>query len=239
MRAGEFVKFLDVFAPQMCLSCGAAGGVFCSSCSRSLSRVQPIQGEVNLGFRRAPGFAGAIYSETIRDCLVGVKRTGSPQLYRLLVPLVAKAVERAIESVDHRRPLAFVPITSGAKTRRSFGGNLVGSLLTDSLRFLRGQGDFSVAPRIEIHDHLESRKMKQSQKFQSSSGRHSNIHGAFRAKSGPIACQRTAHIVFDDVLTTGSTVREVARALREVDIDVKAVVSVAARPRALGLSATR
>lgn len=239
MRTGEFTKFLDVFAPQICLSCGAAGGIFCASCTHSLSRVQAVRGEVNLGFTKVPGFAGGIYSETIRDCLVGVKRTGSSKLYRLLVPIVAEAVSHAIESVDQRRPLAFVPISSGAKTKRSFGGDFVQSLLSDSLQLLSGQDRITSSVKIGIHDHLTSRRIKRSQKWQSSRGRYSNIHGAFRADTGSVECLRTTHIVFDDILTTGSTAREAARALDQAGINVKAVVAAAARPRALSGLATR
>lgn len=239
MKAGEFTRFLDVFAPQICLSCGAAGGIFCASCTHSIGRVQSVRGVVDLGQEKVPGFSGAIYSETVRDCLVGVKRTGSPELYRLLVPVVAQAVVESLERVNVRRPLAFVPISSGAKTRRGFGGNLVRSLLIDSIRLLHSQDQLPSRPRIMLHDHLESRRVKQSQKFQLAADRSLNIRGALQAAPGSAECVTATHVLFDDIMTTGSTVREAARALGQIGIEVDAVVTVAARPRALGLPVTR
>ena len=251
-RTSLFVRangLFETLSPQTCLSCEAVGGIFCPSCSHSLARVRSVAGRVQvnastesgsgLGLESIPAFAGAIYAETVRDALVGLKRTGSRRLYELLVPIVAEAVLLAIDCVNPRRPVAFVPISSGIKTRRGFGGNLVRSLLVDSLRRLACDDRLPDNRRIEVHDHLQSRRVKGSQKWQSVHDRERNVHGALRATQVGTTCAIASHILFDDVVTTGSTVAEAARALAQVGIWTDVVACAAARPRALGLQSTR
>lgn len=236
-------QLLSILSPQNCLACDAAGAIFCESCARSISRVPSVRG-VTVAQQAAsgealsvPAFAGGCYAETVRDCLLGLKRTGSRELYRHALRLTGEALAQAVAASDPRRQLAFVPVSSGGKTRRGFGGNLVRSLLVDSLEQLRDRGIIEPDRQITVHDHLYLRKIKKSQKAMASNQRQLNVAGALGAKSASSECAVVSHILFDDVITTGSTIREATRALGQAGIKVDAVACVAARPRALGIQA--
>ncbi len=63
---------------------------------------------------------------------------------------------------------------------------------------------------------------------QSATARRANVHGAFRARARAALRGKTVLLV-DDVMTTGSTANEAARALREAGA-ARVVVAVLARP---------
>lgn len=240
-------ELLSVLLPQNCLSCQRVGAILCPQCTRSVERIVPIRGQVIIRHPIAgqppqselisvAGVAAGVYAETLRDCLVGLKRTGSRELYRLLVPLTANALELALGTCDPRRPMSLVPVSSGGKTRRGFGGDLVRSLLVDSLKYVATRGSVMQNRRVEVHDHIHQRRTKKSQKMLSSTNRQHNIAGALQAKVGSYDCATHTHMIFDDVITTGATIREAVRAMAQAGLDVDAVTCVAARPRALGLT---
>src|SRR5262249_6935456 len=67
-----------------------------------------------------------------------------------------------------------------------------------------------------------------SQLSQTPTRRHDNVRGAFRAAAdGPLSGQSV--LLVDDVMTTGSTASEAARALRAASKDVRVHVAVLAR----------
>ena len=55
-----------------------------------------------------------------------------------------------------------------------------------------------------------------------------NLRGAVRLRSGAVPTPGASAILVDDVLTTGATVTESVRVLAENDVDVAAVVVLAA-----------
>jgi predicted amidophosphoribosyltransferase len=84
---------------------------------------------------------------------------------------------------------------------------------------------------------LRPRRRVADQTGLSSTQRAANLSGAFGVAGGGIGPLRAARgrsavaVLVDDIVTTGATLAEAARALREVGVDVPLAITVAATRR--------
>lgn len=243
MRAADLVaaaaaELLALAVPVDCVCCGAEDLVLCVSCERRVRQLtrHPFRAEAQApalmdvdGGVILPVVAAGAYRDELAQAVLSFKGHGQQQLRRVLARALVRAVAAAAQHED-RIALVPVPSSTGAFVRRGFspvhlllGSKAAGGLLTDTpvLDVLRksrrrmGPGGFPGG-----------------QKGLGRGARASRVRGSMSVpgrKVNAVAGRRC--IIIDDVLTTGATLAEAARALHECGAVVAgAVVLAATRP---------
>lgn len=179
-----------------------------------------------------PVVAAGVYREELAQSLLSFKHHGQQQLRESLARALAGAV-RAAAVADDGGSTLLVPVPTSTAAYLSRGFSPVHLLLASAVRQL---------PGTEMADALASggRVMRWppgplhgpyggGQKGLGRGARVSRVRGSMRARMTGVAGRRC--IIIDDVLTTGATLSEAARALGAGGAKVAgAVVLAAARP---------
>jgi len=214
---------LDTLYPPVCLSCVAPVGVadtLCSDCFRKLRPITapmcPVLGlpfEVSLGpgalsaeaiadpppFERAR--SAVIYNEVARALVGKLKYGDRPELARLCARLMAQA---GSELLRDDAVLVPVPLHRARQFARRYNQS------TELARALGKLTGLRVDPGL-----VRRRKNTRQQVGLSGEARRRNVAGAFQTSPGISSrLQDRRVIIVDDVITTGSTVKAVARALK-------------------------
>jgi ComF family protein len=205
--------------PPLCQLCRArvtdSIGI-CPGCRTSLPRIEqacPRCGAAYHGHgpcgrcqRRAPAFdatwSAFAYATPVAQLIHGVKYNGRLDFARLLGLLLAEAVGRTGATL----PDLIVPVPLHPARLRQRGYNQA----LEIARPLGRELDIALAPRA-------ARRLRPTppQTELAPVARRRNVHGAFAAN----AVGGTHVAIVDDVMTTGSTVDALARALRRAGAD--------------------
>lgn len=226
----------EVLVPVECAVCRAPGSGLCRGCRmllrRSCARPFEASSAAPLLGPCLPVTAAGRYAHELATCLLAFKNGGRTDLAPVLAAGLATALRAAAPSWPPG-PVLLVPVPTApsALRRRWFDPVLV--LLEDSARrgvlpagsavagHLRHRGGAGVLPAP-------------AQKRLGRAGRRARPAGSLRA----VVPAGARCVVVDDVLTTGATLAEAARALRAGGADVVgAVVLAAVRPPAVPLTA--
>ena len=226
----------DLALPVGCAGCGRAGVRVCPACRAAASgwRGGPravVPDPRPTGF--PPTWAAAAYAGPLARWVVAYKDGDRRDLRRELAPLLGAAVDAALtdlgatgrEPAGVAGPVLLVPVPTSYGARRRRGDHPLTGLARDVARGLR-VGEVVLAPVLRV------RRRVADQAGLSAVGRAANLAEAFsvRARHAPrVAGARC--VVVDDIVTTGSTVVEAARALREAGADVVVAASIAATQR--------
>ncbi|MET0296217.1 MAG: phosphoribosyltransferase family protein [Microbacterium sp.] len=195
---------LALVLPIVCAGCDAPDVALCEVCESSLV---PEVGHRDVAGLRV--FSGLVYEGPAARAIRAVKEEGRTGLARALAP----ALRAAVRSASGERGIRIVPVpTSRASYRRR--GFRVAELVARrallpvdrSLALVRQPGD---------------------QRGLDAEERRRNVAGSMRARrpaSAPV-------LLLDDVVTTGATLAEAARALSAEGARVLGAVTIAATPR--------
>jgi predicted amidophosphoribosyltransferase len=224
-RAVEVVA--DLVLPAGCPGCGAAGrSVVCPACAAALGpprRVAPRPGA-------PPTYAMADWADPVRALVLAHKEHGRTGLARPLGVALAEVVLAALgewATEADARPVALVPVPSRPGVTRRRGHDPLRRTARAAVSALRAAG----VP-AELVPALRHTRRVLDQAGLSASARAGNLRGAMAVRP-----RRLPHgarvIVVDDVVTTGATLAEAARALRNEGVDVRAagVLAVTRRKR--------
>lgn len=200
-----------------CAGCDLLGTLLCDECGRALVAA-PMRRETPGGL---PVTAALVYDAVTARCIRRLKEEGETLLARPLGPALGAALRSAIadEAYDAERP-SLVPVpTSAAAFRRR--GYRVPELLIRRAGFQ--------SSRL-----LASARSTADQRGLGAAERGRNVAGSMRARHA-----RDAYdvIVVDDVVTTGATLDEAARALTTAGFRVRGAVTLAVTPRHSGFKA--
>lgn len=202
---GWLLDALELVLPVECAGCGAAGRELCAGCRAGLAP-EPVR-------RTAPGdlavHAGAPYRGLVRRVVLACKGEGRTTLATALAVLLTTALADAAPAPGVE--LCVVPSTRIAYRRRGF----------DPVRLVLSRTG-SPAARV-----LRAARPHSQQKTLGREERRANLHGVHRAV-GRLDGRR--FLLVDDVVTTGATLAEAARALREAGGEVVGAVAIAATP---------
>ncbi|WP_285242329.1 phosphoribosyltransferase family protein [Pseudarthrobacter sp. fls2-241-R2A-127] len=238
--AGAGGELLALAVPVDCVCCGAEDKALCAACSgriRHLTR-RPFRAEGGApalmdvaGTVLLPVVAAGVYREELAQGLLSFKRHGQHQVGESLARALAAAVRAATADGDGF-VLVPVPTSTAAYVNRGFSpvhlllkeaaGHLPGAAVVDVLRKVRPTGARTPA--------WPGRPG--GQKGLGRGARSQRVRGSMRVsgRSRPLVAGRSC-IIVDDVLTTGATIGEAARALHQAGAKVRgAVVLAATRP---------
>lgn len=236
LRRGAYaaaVSLAELVLPTECGGCGAGGSRWCPECADDLRRrtyavprpTRPTPSPAGL----PPVVAAADYEGSLRALVVAVKDGGRHDLARLLVPLLGAGLAGRVERGD----VLVVPMPSAPAAIRRRGGDILTELTRSALRG-------HPAGPIEVCSLLRATRRVADQSRLDSRARAANLAGAYA-----VPARHTSRVVgrqvllVDDVLTTGATLTEGARALHEAGGEVLgAVVIAATRLRGTGGAAS-
>jgi predicted amidophosphoribosyltransferase len=169
----------------------------------------------------------AAYDGAVREILLAHKEHARYSLHRPLGVALARAVAAL---VGHQAPgnvVALVPVPSRTAVVRARGHDPLLRMTRVAAARLRRQGAVAeVVPALRLYRRPEDQAGLGTQ------ARARNLEGAFQA--WPRSAARLASrlvVVTDDIVTTGATATEAARALRAVGVAVGGVAAVAATRR--------
>jgi predicted amidophosphoribosyltransferase len=244
--AGALVDLLALAVPVDCVCCGAEDSTLCASCAghiRQLTR-QPFRAESGApalmdvaGTVMLPVVAAGVYRDELAQGLLSFKRHGQHQLGRCLGRALAGAVREGVPGHGNGFLLIPVPTSTVAYVNRGFSP--VHLLLKEAVRQLPGLGVADVLTKTPVSGPLlpggpglGGAKGAAGQKGLGRGARSLRVRGSMRVKPGARAkVAGRSCIIVDDVLTTGATVGEAARALHLAGAQVRgAVVLAATRP---------
>ncbi|NQX27006.1 ComF family protein [Microbacteriaceae bacterium VKM Ac-2854] len=196
---------LDLLIPSSCLCCRGPSGPLCSGCAAAFARERAPSERMLAGIRVV---SAARYDDTVRALLLALKRRHRRGAAALLVDAL-----RILLAGDSRPVILIAPPSAYSR------------------RVARGFDPVSViAHRAGTRADPVLRRVRRAsdQIGLGRAGRERNLVGAFRARR-TLAGVRVALI--DDVLTTGSTLDELARAVRAAGGEVIGAATVAYTPR--------
>ena len=208
-------ELVDLVLPRHCAACGAPGRALCRACT-------PGEPPVFLGSSALPIAAAGSYAGGLRRAVLAYKERGRRDLVGPLAAVLAPALAAA------QVPDAIlVPVPSARTQVRRRGGDHV-------LRLARRAGGLLGAP-VTSALHL-ARPVRDSAGL-GERARRANLDGALAADTGAAG---SVAVVVDDIVTTGVTLSEAARALRAAGWQVAgaAVLATTPRRRAPGREAT-
>ncbi len=210
LRLGR--EILAFLLSAECAGCGEPETALCAPCLGDL-RPDIVRGTTPGG---VPLFAGLPYRGPAARMLRAVKEHGQTFQVGALAPALRAACADAIRDASARgiRARAVVPIpTSPAAFRRR--GYRVPELLAARVPL----------PMLRV---LTTARRTADQRMLGRAARLRNVAGSLRARRDGAGI---AVLILDDVTTTGATIDEAARALRERGFRIAGAVLAAATPR--------
>jgi ComF family protein len=201
---------LDAWAlvmPVECAGCGDPGRALCAACAAHLVPL-PVM-------RSTPGGISAVtalrYEDVVRRVILSLKEQHRTDVAAALARPLAAALSKATPPGS---TVEFVPVPGSRDGYRRRGYHPVVLLLRKA-----GHAPSRV---------LRTRRRTSTQKTLGVADRAANLSGAFAARR-PLGGR--TFLIVDDVLTTGATLDEAARALSEAGGTVVGAVALAFTPR--------
>ncbi len=216
---------LDLVLPVACAGCATEDTSWCLVCSRALAgpprSIRPDPCPPGL----PATWAVAAYDGAVRAAVVAHKERGRRSAGRPLADALARAVAAA--AGDEPRPLWLVPAPSRPGAVRDRGDDPTRRLARGAAAALRRSGREARVAAV-----LRSAAATRDQAGLDRRERAANLAGAMHVPPRLAASVRGCRVlVVDDVVTTGATLAEAARALRSAGAVVAGAAVVAATAR--------
>jgi ComF family protein len=211
---------MDLLLFRQCAGCAAPGPPLCPRCARRLREPAALAWPDPVPRGLPPPFAVGGYEGVLRSAVLAHKERGCLALAR---PLGA-ALAASVRAAAGRHPVALVPVPSTPRATRRRGHDPTARIAQAAARCLRAE-----RVEAEVVPALRHRRRARDQAGLSAAERIANLAGALEVRPGrraQVAARRV--VVVDDVITTGATAGEAARALRAERAHVVAVATVAA-----------
>lgn len=222
---------VDLALPATCAGCGGPPGLLCASCASLLAAPAVPRWPDPAPAGLPPPWSVADYAGPVRAMVVGHKERGRRGLGRPLgLALAASSAAAGARTNRLLDELVLVPAPSRPAAVRARGYDATARLARLAAGALRGGGfPATVLPVLRVAPGV------QDQSGLSAQERAANLRGAMRVPRGlaGLVHGRTV-VVVDDVLTTGATLAEAARALRGAGAQVVGAATVAATTRRAG-----
>ena len=210
------MSLLDLIFPKTCLGCGQDGNYICESCLLKVRVLKPacpycekasIDGFTHTKCKKKYGLDGLTsiwkYEGVIKKAILALKFKYATEVGKELTKLLISELSQA--SVLSRGTLVPVPLYWQRENFRGFNQSAeIGKLLSEKM-------DWKFIPDLLIKNRSTT-----SQVELSVTDRKQNLKGVFSIN--PEAKIPDSIILFDDVFTTGSTLKEAAKILKRVGV---------------------
>ncbi|MFH9722463.1 ComF family protein [Streptomyces sp. NPDC017254] len=217
---GWWREIAGLVLPVACGGCGRPRTELCPSCAavltgategaRGARRVRPSPEPAGLPVVHAV----APYDAAVRELLLAHKERGALGLARPLGGALAVAVEAAAGPVEGSaaRPLLLVPVPSSRRSVRARGHDPTRRVALAAAARLRSTGR-----RARVVPVLRQRRYVADQAGLGARGRLANLSGALEVVPGGGRLLGAGRVVLvDDLMTTGASLAEAARAVGAV-----------------------
>ncbi|WP_189554574.1 ComF family protein [Streptomyces lavendofoliae] len=199
--------------PVACGGCGRPRTTLCDACGRALAgaagrRVRPVPEPAGLPVV----CAAAPYADAVRAVLLGHKERGALGLARPLGVALAGAVRASVAASagSGGLPLLLVPVPSARRVVRARGHDATRRVARAAAGELRRRGTAARALPV-----LRQRRPVADQSGLSARERQENLAGALEVVPGGARLLAGGRpVLVDDLMTTGASLAEAARALR-------------------------
>ncbi|MDI2131439.1 ComF family protein [Yinghuangia seranimata] len=216
--------WVDLVLPGRCAGCGVRGAVLCAGCHVPLRRgPRPVRPDpAPAGFPGAV-FAAAPYEGPVRAVLIAHKEYGAHAAARPL----GIALAGCVAALGPGPRAVLVPVPSTRRAIRARGWDATGALARQAAAELRRRG---VA--AQVVPALRHTRQVADQAGLSARERAVNVTGALGVsrRLAPLFTGISVVIV-DDLVTTGASLAEAARAVESAGARVTGAAVVAATPR--------
>ncbi len=211
--------FLDLVFPKKCVSCKRLGSYICQKCREDISSAPPfcpicgkkaIDGATHFGCKKKLGLDGVVciwnYRGVVRKAILTLKYKFTFDLADELCLLAYPLIEENFSlSFLKNKILVPIPLSSGRKKWRGFNQTeLLGKILA-------GHFGWRFSPNL-----LLRKKFVRPQTGLGKKERSKNIRGNFEVNPEykRILEDNVQIVLFDDVWTTGATLKEACKALK-------------------------
>ena len=213
---------LDLVVPVVCAGCGAGRELLCGPCRAELSGpgrlVRPSPAPPGL-----PALAAAVpYDGVVRSALIAHKERGVLRLAGPLGAALATAVAALPGFGAAPRPLRLVPVPSRPAVVRARGH--------DPTARIAAAAALRLGPGVRAVRLLRQGRRVADQAGLDAQARARNLAGALQVRGRPAGAGLPV-VVVDDLVTTGASLAEAARALRGHGFVVLGAAVVAATAR--------
>ena len=228
MTGSVLRDLLDLVLPETCAGCGLAGGLLCAGCRAVLGAPARVRWPDPVPTGLPTPWSVAAYEGPVRAAVVAAKEHGRTRLARPLGEALARAVVAAAgrDGVSGSG-LLLVPAPSRRAAVRARGHDPTLRMARAAAAVARDLGlPVSVAPVLRVASRVRD------QAGLDAAARAANLAGNLTVpgRLGALVAGR-AVVLVDDVVTTGATLAEAARALRSAGAQVLAAATVAATSR--------
>lgn len=208
-------EILDIIFPPICGVCGKIEKNFlCKKCEMKLEK-QAVFGQESYSDRYFDEHLYVfLYSGVIRSLLLNYKFNDNTYLYKTFTNFLLKN-KKFVENIKRYDIIVPVPLSKKREKERGYNQSL---LLAKEI---------SKSTKIKLNNKcLKKIKNLVAQSSLNKNERYKNIKGAFALKHNKII-QNKKVLIIDDIFTTGSTVNECSKVLKEAGAAKIGILTIA------------
>ncbi|CAN2185057.1 ComFC Predicted amidophosphoribosyltransferases [Candidatus Nanopelagicaceae bacterium] len=207
MRAMKSIRALqEIIFPSRCLGCGQLGLEICSLCRKNWH--PHIYRQWSQHLPTFPIYSAVSYSPIAGKVLLAAKENNLAVADQLIYRALSHSLSYLMKEIGGD---FLVPIPSRRSVARSRGRQFIAALTSQ----------LSTETGLPAYENLEHIRRVRDQSSLDATSRFHNLDGSMKSLS---FLSGTA-IIVDDLVTTGATLQEAVRALRDRGIEVAAAVT--------------